>query len=453
MSMAARRLLLVLLLLPFVRGGEPAPSTEEPARAAHLMLTRLCDDFGGRVTGTAASRGAQERLTAELRTLGLRVERVPFKMPGWERGVDRVELVAPFRRALRVAALAYTQPLVATEAEVVDIAGGRPENYPADARGKVGLLAPDAALAAREFVATAAAHGLVGVLFTNRVDGGQLLARTGSFLGEPLSLPVLSLAQEEGRWLRRLLARGTPVRVRLETTSRCREIEAANLVLRLPGRSADRVIVGAHLDSWDLGQGATDNGLGVAQLFAMAHAWRGRDLPRTVEFVWFDAEELGLQGSRHQAALLGDAPVVAMVNLDMVGVPEAVNVFGEDTLVPALERWHAVRTPRLAKGVVSNLYFGSDHMPYLLAGVRTMSFNGVIDRAVVRYYHDFADTIEKLPESLVVDSTAIIADAVWALIHDPALPAWRRPAAETEKILRRFGIDKRMQAVGWPAAP
>ena len=63
----------------------------------------------------------------------------------------------------------------------------------------------------------------------------------------------------------------------------------------------------------------------------------------TVELVWFNGEEQGLFGSRHAASHLGDVPLVAMINLDMVGVPVAVNALGDDSLVPALQRWHAAR--------------------------------------------------------------------------------------------------------------
>jgi Iap family predicted aminopeptidase len=439
-------------LFPMLNAAE---SFDDSSRAAHAMLTRLCDDFGGRLTGSAANRGALEQLAAELRALGLQPENVPFSMPGWERGADRVDLIAPLARPLRVAALSYTQAHEAFEADVADIGAGQPADYPADVRGKIVLLSSSSVLTAREFSRIAAMRGAKGILFINREGGGQLLARTGSFIGEALPLPVYSLAQEEGRWLQRLLARRRPVRVRMETRSRCREVETANLVLQLKGRSPERIIVGAHFDSWDLGQGALDNGLGTAQLYALARALRDRELARTVELVWFNGEEEGLWGSRHAAAHLGDAPVVAMINLDMVGVPVAVNALGDESLVPALERWNAGRGEhKLPLGVENINWFGSDHTPYQLAGVRAITFNAPIPRESVRYYHDFGDTIDKLPEQIVVDSTAIIGELVLALVDDAGLTAVRRPSAETEKLFTTFGLERRLQAIGyWPFEP
>jgi Iap family predicted aminopeptidase len=437
------------VLLGALPWGTAMRAAEPPA--PHVFLQQLCDDFGGRMTGTAANMAALARLEDQLRGLGFSPERQAFQMPGWERGEDRVELVSPLLRPLRVAALSYTQPHAAFEATVVDIGNGRPEDYPAgDLAGRVGLLAAGTPLQAREIVAAASARQLRGILFVNREAGGQLLARTGSFSGDPLPLPIYSLAQEEGNWIKRLLARGSPVKVRMETRSRCRVIETANLILRIPGRERSRLIVGAHFDSWDLGQGAMDNGLGIAQLYALALAWRGTTPWHTIELVWFNGEEQGLRGSRHAAAHVGDDPIIAMLNLDMVGVPVAVNALGDESLVPALERWHAARGEkgRLAKGVENLNWAASDHTPFQLAGIRAITFNAPIPRESVRYYHDFADTIDKVSPQLVDDSAAIILDLVRTLSGDAELKAFRRSREETEKLFTRFGLERRMKGMG-----
>ncbi|MBI2513143.1 MAG: M28 family peptidase [Opitutae bacterium] len=418
-------------------------------KAGHAMLTRLCDDFGGRLVGTAANRGALEQLASELRALGYAPTLERFTMPGWERGDDRVELVAPFARRLRVAALAYSHPHAAFEADLVAIGDGRPADYPENVGGKIALLNHSTTLPVREFVRTAAERGLRGVLFVDREAGGQLLARTGSFVGESLPIPVYSITQEEGGWLQRLLARGRPVRARMETRSRCAPVETANLVLRIAGRSPETIVVGAHFDSWDLGQGALDNGLGIAQLYALAHALRGREPGRTIELIWFNAEELGLWGSRHAAESRRDAPIVAMLNLDMVGVPIAVNALGDASLVPSLERWNAARAAKLPVGVQNVNWFGSDHTSFQLEGVRAITFNASIPRESVRYYHDFADSIDKLPEKIVADSAAVIGELVLALADGRELSATRRSPEETAALFTGFGLEPRMRGVGW----
>ena len=196
-------------------------------RSGYELLGRLCDDFGGRLTGSPASHAAMDALVNELRALGLKPERQNFNMPGWVRGDDEVTLLAPLPapRRLRVAALSYTQPHAPFEADVVDIGQGRDEDFAKiEVRGKVGLLAANTTVPRGLYEKAAVERGMRGVLFINREAGGQLLARTGAFSGEPVKIPVYSIAQEEGRWISRLLARGQNVRVRLHTRSHCASI-------------------------------------------------------------------------------------------------------------------------------------------------------------------------------------------------------------------------------------
>lgn len=426
-------------------------------KSAYEFLGRLCDDFGGRLTGSTQNRGALDRLAAELKALGLTARIDPFKMPGWERGDDEVTMLAPITRRLRVAALSYTQPHPVFEAEVVDIGQGREEDFAKlDAKGKIGLLAANTAVPRGEYEGAAVKRGMLGILFIDREGGGQLLARTGAFTGVPLRIPIYSITQEEGLWMGRLLARGQPVRVKMLTRSHCREIETANLVVTFPGRTPEKVMVGAHFDSWDLGQGAMDNGLGTAQLFALAkllqtHAAHSL---RTVELIWFNGEEQGLWGSRRAAVQSRGEPIAAMINLDMVGYPLSVNALGCDDLLPVLERFDtSLGARKLKQGVANVNWFGSDHTPYQLEGVRSVTLGAHIDREVNRYYHDLADTFDKSDAKMIADSSATIAALTYRLANEPGLGAPRHTAAETRALFTKFGLVPRLRGVGmWPFA-
>ena len=416
------------------------------------FLQDLCDDHGGRLTGSPANNAAMRDLEAELRSMGLEPRREVFAMPGWERGDDVVKLVAPVQRTLRVAGLGYMQPSAAITAPVIEIGKGGEDDFPADIPpGAIGLVGPSTTGRPNEVVARAKARGMAGLLMINRVGGGQVLARTGGFHGEPLLMPVFSITQEEGFWMRRLLPRGETVTVSMHSQSRSLPLQTtANLRLRFPGESAETIVVGAHFDSWDLGQGAIDNGLGIAQLHALARVLKGHRLRRSVELVWFNGEEQGLFGSRHAADQLTDAnaPVV-MINLDMVGVPIAVNALGDADLLPALERWNSDRGEAgLEKGVQNAPWIASDHTPYQLAGVRAVTFNAPIPAESVRYYHDFGDTYDKLTPELIRDSAGIIASLVVALAEEPELPTGRRTDAETAALFRAAKLQQRLEAVG-----
>ncbi|MDB6167259.1 MAG: hypothetical protein JWM88_123 [Verrucomicrobia bacterium] len=426
-------------------------------KSAHEFLTRLCDDFGGRLTGSPGNRAALDRTLAELKAMGVDAHLENFRMPGWVRGRDEVMMLAPVNRPLRVASLSYTQAQRKFEADVVNIGDGREQDFAGlDAKGKIGLLAPNTTVARGQYEEAAVKHGVRGILFIDRVAGGQLLARTGSFTGAPLRIPVYSITQEEGNWMARLLKRGEKVRVSMLTRSHCEETGTSNIVATFPGRTPDLLVVGAHFDSWDLGQGAMDNGVGTAQLYLLAkllQAHAPRNL-RTVQLVWFNGEEQGLWGSSIHAHALKHEPVAAMINLDMVGFPLSVNSLGYDDLLPSLEAYNAsLGGQKLKQGVGNINWFGSDHTPFQLEGVRAITFGGLIPPESVRYYHDFADTIDKVDPRMIPESTAAIAALVYRLANEPGLTTVRLAPQETEALFRKYALETRMKGVGiWPFA-
>lgn len=458
-----------IMVVAGVMGGLVAPLRAQPDQAVQdalvadaladktgtEFLTNLCDDFGGRMTGTSNNRGALERTVAELKALGVDARLEPFTFPGWLRGDDEVEMLAPVARKMRVASLSYTQPHERFEAEVIDIHDGRDADFAGiDGRGKIGLLAANTTVPRGQYETAAVKHGMRGLLFIDRVNGGQLLCRTGSFNGEPLRIPVYAITQEEGLWMARLLKRGLPVRVSMHTRSHCEEMTSANIVVTFPGRTADTIVVGAHFDSWDLGQGATDNGIGTGQLFALAKVLKAHAAEnlRTIELVWFNGEEQGLWGSRRHAAAMKDQPVAAMLNLDMVGFPLAVNALGYDDLVPVLQRFdESLGARKLKQGVANINWFGSDHTPFQLEGIRSLTLGGRIEPDVVRYYHDFADTVEKVDPRMIPEVTATVAALVYRLANEPGLATTRYTPAETAALFRKFDLEKRMTGIGiWP---
>ena len=90
----------------------------------------------------------------------------------------------------------------------------------------------------------------------------------------PPPFPLFGITREDGLRLQAQLEVDIPVVVRLETLSQIKPMSSENLVAVLPGESDERIVLGAHFDSWDLGQGAMDNGLGVAQLFEVARLFK-----------------------------------------------------------------------------------------------------------------------------------------------------------------------------------
>lgn len=458
-----RFVLLLLFALPAGHVAAQSPAADPVRQAivgdallsegAYHLLDALSTRFGPRMAGTEGSRQAMDVLEEALRALGLQTRREAFAYPGWHRGDDRVEVVTPLARPLRAVALGYSPAHAPLEAPLAYVARAEDAVSGLDTlRGRVLLLAPNLTFSHADQQALAAA-GVRGLLLINRVGEGQLLARTANQHGEAAPFPLYTLTQEEGFWLERLLAT-QPVRVRLTTRSQPTAAQGYNLVATLPGTSGQKVVVGAHFDSWDLGQGALDNGLGVAQLYEAARllARHSPGLPHTVEFVWFDAEELGLWGSRRYAERAGLDSIRVMLNLDMVGEPQGLNAMGFAELVPLLERAsEGLGVWDFTRPLANQTWLGSDHHPFVAAGIPAVTFHAPIHPEAARFYHDFGDTFDKVDRAMLARASAVVALVTRTLARDTTTPLRRYTPAETAALLRAAGLEDRLRGLGqWP---
>ena len=227
--------------------------------AGYALLERMTMRYGPRMAGTEGSARSMDLLENALRELAIETRRERFTIPGWTRGNDQVALVSPPARQLRAAALGYCQPHEPIEAEVSFVESMDFDQMDAGLlRGKVALFAPNLRIGQSDYRRLAEDFGVVGGLLINRVNGGQLLARTANHEGTPPPFPVYSITVEEGRWMQGQIEMEMPVRVRIETQSTTAPITIDNLIAVLPGTSGETIVVGGHFDSWDMGQGAID---------------------------------------------------------------------------------------------------------------------------------------------------------------------------------------------------
>jgi aminopeptidase YwaD len=195
-------------------------------------------------------------------------------------------------------------------------------------------------------VANAAGAGASGVIVYNDVPGRL----QGGSLGASQPIPAAAISNDDGQRLADQLAAGTPLTVSLTVDANVVHGSSTNVVAELPavglqsgasagGAPGRAVVIGAHLDSVAAGPGANDDGSGSAVLLELARTLAeapNAARPYRVTFVLFGAEELGLYGSRYYVANLPDAErqsIVAMLNLDMVGVGQAWRFGGSDDLV------------------------------------------------------------------------------------------------------------------------
>jgi hypothetical protein len=318
---------------------------------AHEVACDLADRVGARPAGSEGDRRAVAWALARMQELGLSNVRAEMvKVTRWERGAEHAEIVSPVRQRLFVAGLG--QSVAGTvEAEVVRVGSieelqslpdervkGRIVFYdkPME-RGPRALESYASAVDVRSAGAAAAAKkGAVASIIRSIGTGSGRFPHTGAQRtrdGIP-PIPAAALAIPDAELLARLIAAGEEVRVKLSLESTLHgEAESANVIGELTGREKpdEIVLLGAHLDSWDLGTGAVDDGTGVGAALEIVRLLKAAPPRRTIRVVLFANEEHGLAGAfgyakTHQAELMKHQ---AALELDL-GTGRALDF-----------RWHA----------------------------------------------------------------------------------------------------------------
>jgi Iap family predicted aminopeptidase len=428
--------------------------------AGYEFLGRLCDMAGGRLPGTKNNDKAVEMLTEELEKFGYAPKTEVFAMPGWVHENDEVIVMAPVYRKLRAVALGYVDKTFPLEGTLLYAGHGYEEDYPdKDLSGRIVLVDQGGDKRGRllryQQIENAAEKGAYAILFINNKSGGILRAGVSNFLGEPSAIPAFSITLEEGRWLRRLAKRDEMVSLKIYTRSYVTEdkIECENVVCTLPGKRDKKIVVGAHLDSWDLGQGAGDNGHGTAILLDIARMMKkySPENEYTIEFVWFNAEELGLWGSRAYAEMHSDE-VAAMINMDMTSSPDGINLMGFEEFEDFFGRIiDDMAGYKMQRGVLNNPWTNSDHMYFMFEGIPSFTLTGDIEDDLITHYHDFGDTYDKINVRHLSDAVAVVGLMTWELANNTEFEYRRRSDEEVKEMLIKHNLKERLKTQKqWP---
>jgi hypothetical protein len=471
-------LLAFTVVAPAARGADdPAP-----ALAARLLgptpilddLRALSDDIGGRPTGSAALERAVEWGSARFRDAGLdsvRTER--YTLPHtWVARRETAE-----GEALRVAHMPFSAstPASGLEAEVLAVGTGDEEAFAeagSRARGRWLLVHTEPMRTIedlfKEYLATpgifdrARQAGAAGVLWTSNRPGRLLYRHNATLDGSLVALPAALVEREGALRLGRSLAAGRTLRLRLTLLADVKdEAPAQNVVAELRGREKpdEVVILGAHLDSWDLGRGALDNGCNAALVIdvarqAAALARAGIRPRRSLRFVLYTGEEAGLFGSWGEVRSRREQldRVRAQIIFDIgTGRTTGFSLGGRPDLRPAVD---AALLPVAGLGPFSHTadaFVGTDNYDYLIEGVPNLVANQ--DGApYLPDYHAESDTFDKADSRELKANAAIAAALAWGLAEREAALGPRQSRAEVEALLRATGLEQQMRVFGlWPA--
>ena len=330
---------------------DQAPPPVVPAQVAALRDAALTDntawniveglttEVGPRLAGTEAEARARDWSVRKLRSLGFANVRVEtFDMPVWVRGEEKAWITAPFPQPLAITALGNSgaTPPQGVEGEVVgyDSFEAFQAAPPEAVRGKIAFVShamPKTldgssygpfGLARSQGPTLASQRGALAIVIRSIGTDYHRNPHTGvqRFADGAAPIPAGALSIPDAEQLQRVMKRGRPVRLRLVMTPRQAGTgPSGNVIAEVPGRQrgAAPVLVSCHLDSWDLGTGAVDDGAGCAIVAAAAKQVMDRGRPlRPIRIVWFGAEEVGLLGGEDYRRRHGKEPHHALAESD-----------------------------------------------------------------------------------------------------------------------------------------
>lgn len=441
---------------------------------AYRNLEELTDVIGSRWAGSESEHRSGEFLKAKLESYGLQdVHLEPIEFGAWTRGHCTLSATAPIEKAFSAIALPYC-PAGDIEAPLIDGGNGEQEDIERlgeKVRGKLVLVAAEtdpagvkvAKLAHRnDKMRFAADAGAAGVIFVNQNMG--LLRITGGIGapgGKPNRIFGVGTSWEQGQALKRLLARhGGDVTVTLSVGGEFFPNTSYNVVGDIRGHTHpdELIVVGAHYDGHDISQAALDDGAGTIVALETARALAALpkgEIDRTIRFVLFCGEEVGLFGSwGYTAAHEADASKTRfMLNLDGAGRgkggTESVTLSGRPELVPWLEAFRD--EAHYAFKIVDLLNSHSDHYPFAIRGIPSGTLMSEDDSSTMvgrGWGHTEADTLDKASLRGLQMSAVLTARLLLRIAADDAFPAAMTPANELRQQLEEMGLDTALKRSG-----
>ncbi len=400
-------------------------------------LSWLCDRIGNRISSSENYRKAVAWAAAEMKKDGLvNVVTPKVMVPQWIRGQERASIVAPIARNLPMLGLGgsvgtppegITAPLIIVSSfdELERLGRNKVEgkivlfNVPYTGYGPTVRYRSDGPSRAARLGARATLVRSVTPVSLQTPHTGAL-----RYTDDLLRIPAAAVTIEDALLLQRLVSAGETVTVKLEMQARLEaDVEAANVIGEIAGRERPNeiVVIGGHLDSWDVGQGAQDDGSGVvAAMQAVALLQKlGLKPRRTIRVVLWADEEYGSTGSAAYRQWIGSDIKNHVAAIEMDGGAERPLGFGVAGEGP-LQRAKPIGKllDRIGAGSITIGGGGADIAPLMKDGVPGVAHRSVGTR-YFEWHHTQADTIDKIkPEELRLN-VAAMAVMVYVLADMP----------------------------------
>lgn len=430
-------------------------------------LKAATQQIGHRLTGSTQGSKAEEYAFNLLKSYGFNdVRYQPFEVVSWSRDTVTLSIVPKSSdnfREVPVVSLAHSPVAANLNAEIVDVGNGLEEDFEIvknKIKGKValaniGLVGAEGKknLHRSEKTALAIKYGAGGIIMVNQAPGKILLTGTASVTGELINIPAVCISNDSGHELRNWIKEEGPLEAHVNMHNFSKPIKARNVVATLRGKTDERIIVGGHLDSWDLATGAIDNGIGSFSVLDMARTFKALKIKpeRTVQFVMFMGEEQGLLGSKFMVKELvrtGEIKNVSyMMNLDMTNDPKGANGFGREDMEEFFKNVGAnikKVDPSFENKYSNRAGLHSDHQPFMLEGVPVAGLSGSLSPSVLQCYHADCDRFDLVDKQQIENTVRIASMYLFALSNAKKIPAKRFNSTQTRDYLTSQGLKQEL---------
>jgi Zn-dependent M28 family amino/carboxypeptidase len=420
-------------------------STAAGSTRAYDTLSYLTDNIGARLSGSRGAELAVKWTTQQFKNWGIPVRNEPVMVPHWVRGVERATLVSHNDQRIVLTALggSVATPAAGITAELVEVSnydelkalGSKVKgkivvyNNPMNLEMVRGGRAFEAYREAVEYrgrgASRAAEYGAVAALIRSVASASLRTPHTGAMrYDEKLpKIPAAAMTVEDSLLVHRLLAKGEKVRMHLTLTPKTLpDVQSANVVAEIRGteKPEEIVLIGGHLDSWDLGQGAIDDGSGVVMVMETMRLIKELGLKprRTIRCVLFMNEENGLRGGRAYFDKHKNEKHVAAIETDAgAAAPTGFRTSLKGDALASLEARAKVLAPVGANRFESTPETGADTSFLVEAGVPGYGF--VPDAThYFDYHHTPADTLDKIDPKELAQDTAAVAGLAWLVANE-----------------------------------
>ncbi|MGA8145362.1 MAG: M28 family peptidase [Candidatus Acidiferrales bacterium] len=438
-------------------------------------LRYLTDTIGGRVTGSPPADRAVGWAVEAFRHAGVdEVHTEKFSVQaGWSEGRTRVTMLSPEPFPVRVVSIGWSPPIPGDgiTADVIDVGAGDDAGFAragAAAKGAIVLVHQNVLVTwddlmseyriGPEIISRAMNAGATAIFWMSTRPNLLLYRHNVSVTGELEKMPQAVLAREDAGRMARFIASGQKVRVHFEMPNRVTgPIDSENVVAEIRGREKpdEFLVLGAHLDSWELGTGALDNGCNAALVIDAARVIKSSgSIPRrSIRFILFTGEEQGMLGSwayarQHRADL--DRMVAAVVFDSGIGAVTGYSLGGrKDTLAAVREALEPIASLGV-KDFTLDAESGTDHLDFLLEGVPTLVANQEPANYMLNY-HAQSDTFDKVDIVELKRHVAIAAVTAYALADREERIGPRQSRPDVEQLLKDTGLENDLKdQIMWP---